>query len=491
MIEHWTNEDRYRPYNEWDNTYLEELKNQVQKSKWRLGFHIQPQTGLLNDPNGFSFFNNQWHLFYQSYPFGPVHGLKSWHHLTSTDLIHWKDLGLALQPSNHFDSHGIFSGSALSTPEGLALMYTGNVRDRNWKRHSYQNIAIVNIDNAINKITEPVITTPTNIFTEDIRDPQLLNINKEYKVILGAQTINKTGAIAVFNGHSLGDLKYQGELKIDKELSGYMIECPNLVFIDKHPVLLFCPQGLEHKQHKYQNVYPNTYLTGESFSWDSLEIKHPHALANLDEGFDIYATQAFNAPDGRALEVSWVGLPEMEYPTDSDGWSGALSLVKELTLKNGELFQYPVKETKELRKNEQVNIKQLADSSNQYELEVQIKDNQTGELQLLRSEDGQHYLSLHFDTTMGRLVLDRSHSPQPINVKFGQKRIANVSSHSDLKLNIFVDNSVVEIFVNNGEKVFTSRYFPLSNESGINVKTSDENDTIRTKMWNLSKTNHN
>src|SRR5690625_7950092 len=77
LIKEWTTPLRYKPYDEWSKTYIELLESQIRKSKWKLAFHIQPKTGLLNDPNGFSYYDGKWHLFYQAYPFGPVHGVKS------------------------------------------------------------------------------------------------------------------------------------------------------------------------------------------------------------------------------------------------------------------------------------------------------------------------------------------------------------------------------------------------------------------------------
>ena len=66
-ITEWTTALRYRPYHLWDKEYTKTLEEQVQQSTWRLDFHIQPKSGLLNDPNGFSYFNGQWHLFYQAF----------------------------------------------------------------------------------------------------------------------------------------------------------------------------------------------------------------------------------------------------------------------------------------------------------------------------------------------------------------------------------------------------------------------------------------
>ena len=72
----------------------------------------------------------------------------------------------------------------------------------------------------------------------------------------------------------------------------------------------------------------------------------------MDHGFDVYATQAFNAPDGNAYEVSWVGLPDTTYPTDDENWANCLSQVKELHLKSDKLIQTPVKAISSIRKNE-------------------------------------------------------------------------------------------------------------------------------------------
>ncbi|MFO7176986.1 sucrose-6-phosphate hydrolase, partial [Enterococcus faecium] len=73
--------------------------------------HIQPPTGLLNDPNGFIYYDGEYHLFYQWFPLGPVHGLKHWYHVSSKNLVHWTDRGVALVPETKEDSHGAYSGS--------------------------------------------------------------------------------------------------------------------------------------------------------------------------------------------------------------------------------------------------------------------------------------------------------------------------------------------------------------------------------------------
>ena len=82
----WPREKRYERLENLPKEKYNELKEKVENSPYRQKFHVQPDTGLLNDPNGFSYFNEKYHLFYQWFPLGPVHGVKYWYHLSSTDL---------------------------------------------------------------------------------------------------------------------------------------------------------------------------------------------------------------------------------------------------------------------------------------------------------------------------------------------------------------------------------------------------------------------
>ena len=108
------------------------------------------------------------------------------------------------------------------------------------------------------------------------------------------------------------------------------------------PHLYLLMASLSYFAHKvysicksYQNIYPNMYTLAETFDLENLLVQ-AGPFENLDEGFDVYATQAFNAPDGRHLRsVDW--LPEITYPSDVEGWANGLSLVKELT-HNGNYF---------------------------------------------------------------------------------------------------------------------------------------------------------
>ncbi|WP_312098282.1 sucrose-6-phosphate hydrolase [Niallia sp.] len=486
----WTDEVRYLPYEKWGNDYLRKLESKVKEAKWRLDFHIQPKTGLLNDPNGFTFFNNQWHLFYQFFPFGPVHGLKSWYHIVSDDLIHWRSEGVAIKPDTAYDSHGVYSGSALPVGDKLFLAYTGNVRDETWQRVPYQMGAWMDQDNQITKIEKPLINQVPEGITEHFRDPQVIKYKNHYLMFIGAQNTKKQGEVLVYQSDNLLEWKIKGSLDFIEESMGYMIECPNVVFLDDQPVLIFCPQGLDKRVADYQNIYPNFYIVGENFDPERCKINHVEDLKLLDAGFDLYATQAFNAPDGRCLSIGWIGLPEMEYPTFKDGWAHCLSLVKELKLINGELYQYPVKEMEMLRKEEQKMVIHdhsfsLEGIENSFELQVKIPYSSIGTIQLYANKEHNHYLCLEFDTVKGKLTLDRSRTINPINLKYGNKRTIELKKNGGLNLTIFVDQSVCEIFINKGQKVMTTTYYPEKDQNNVYVEGDNQ---YLIKYYPLSKT---
>lgn len=471
----WTREMRYRPYKDYSALDLLKLQRQAGSSPAQLHYHIHPASGLLNDPNGFSYFNHEWHVSYQNFPFGAAHGLKSWMHMSSNDLVHWQERGMVLTPDNQYDSHGAYSGSALAQGDRLFLMYTGNHRDQDWVRTPYQLGAWMDKDGHVEKLAKPLIEKPAK-FSEHFRDPQIMEKDGHYYAILGAQTAeDEAGHIDLWTSDQLESGWHEvGLVQMSQYQMGYMIECPNLVFVDGYAVMIFCPQGLNKQVSSYQNVYPNMYLIGDGFNFDHAElVNSSDKPLNLDCGFDVYASQAFNAPDGHAYAISWVGLPDTTYPTDDENWANCLSQVKELHVKDGKLYQQPVSAMRTLR----VDAKRYdfagtlpmipEPDTQQYELSITIAKDQEGSLNLLGSQDNHHSLKLNFDTKKGQLTIDRGQVGQPVATDHGTTRTIDLTASHDLELQIFIDHSLAEIFINGGAQVATLRYFADQNNNRI------------------------
>lgn len=110
------------------NIKVIEKNADLTEGRFRLGHHLMPPVGWLNDPNGLCWYKGRYHVFFQYAPFDVEGGLKFWGHYTSEDLVDWKYEGTALYPDSPYDCHGVYSGSALAESEKLHLFFTGNVK---------------------------------------------------------------------------------------------------------------------------------------------------------------------------------------------------------------------------------------------------------------------------------------------------------------------------------------------------------------------------
>jgi len=451
----WTSKQRYRPYASYQPSYLASLKQAQQQSKYHLGYHIQPESGLLNDPNGFAFFNNQWQLFYQSFPFGPVHGLKSWQHVSSADLAHWSAPTPALQPHAPFTSQGVYSGSALPVGNRLFLMYTGNVHPVGQPRESTQLGAWMAEDGTITELSQPLIATPPVGYTAHFRDPQILQVDDCYYAVIGAQREDLVGEILLYQAtQPEGPWSLVGPLDWQQGKLGYMIECPNVAFVDGHVVILLCPQGLDRNRFDYQNIYPNTYIVADAIDWHTGTVINPGPMQNFDAGFDCYATQVVNRPGDSAYAVSWMGLPEIDYPTDAEGWQGCLSVIKRLRTRNGQLIQEPVVSPllgTEFDAQLQLDMQSV--------LEFAIAPETAGVIQLGNSQE-----ALEINLSTEGLSISRQRAGIPFAQAYGSERQLawGKGPHT---LAIYIDHSTFEIFVDAGEQVVSGRMFPRSSAS--------------------------
>lgn len=97
----------------------------MKEGRFRLGHHLMPPVGWLNDPNGLCWYKGKYHVFFQYAPFDVEGGLKFWGHYTSVDLVDWKYEGTALYPDSPYDCHGVYSGSALVEDEKMHLFLQG------------------------------------------------------------------------------------------------------------------------------------------------------------------------------------------------------------------------------------------------------------------------------------------------------------------------------------------------------------------------------
>lgn len=490
-MKQWTIEERYRSLHDICTQEIRELKEQVDACPHRQTFHIQPPTGLLNDPNGFSYFHEKYHLFYQWFPLGPVHGLKHWYHVSSKDLVHWDDHGLAIAPNTSFDSHGVYSGTGYVHNDKLHLFYTGNVRNTDWERETYQCLAVMDKNNTITKREQPIIPEVPAGYTKHYRDPKVFKVEETYYCIIGAQRQNETGCVVYYTSSNLIDWEFQGEMETQLKEFGYMWECPDYFELAEKGILLFSPQGLKATGDSYQNIYQTGYIMGEKMDFSTGQFQH-ESFMELDRGFEFYAPQTMENAKGERILIGWMGLPEIEYPTDKNGWAHCLTLPRQLQWRNGRLLQKPVEALQALRKNGRgIEATLLEDTQTfpgvqgtTYELLCTFGHFTNNIGVKLRTSEMEETV-IRYDVHTKKLVLDRSKSGEPFAINYGTVRQCHLDT-KEIKLHIFVDTSSVEIFVNEGEEVFTSRIFPAKESTGITFFAEGE-AKITAEMWDIGE----
>ena len=446
---------------------LAEIAQTVQKDKdFRPHFHIAPPTGLMNDPNGLIFDGEKYHLFYQWFPFDAIHGMKHWKHLITKDFQHYQSAD-DLIPCELFESHGCYSGGALKVGDKLAMFYTGNTRrPSDNQRVPYQNLAIFDLNGKLLS-KRPLIESAPEGYTEHVRDPKpYLTKDGKIRFICGAQRENLTGTAIIFEMDNLeGTPRLLGELSLPAfdNKNVFMWECPDLLKLGDKDVFIWSPQGKVREAHQFQNNYHATYAVGKLTDL-TFEAEY---IGELDQGFDFYAPQTFGGLDNQTCTVlfGWIGLPDLTYPTDKFKWHSALTLPRELRLEGTKIYQRPIAKIDEnLTALSALHLDEKADIANLDRAYVKFEaNNQAFDLTFFQNEKGQ---SLRLSYENGLICLDRSQSEQTeLMEKFDTKRFCEIENLQTVE--IFFDRSIIEIFLNHGEKAMTSRFFIENRENTI------------------------
>ena len=247
-----------------------------------------------------------------------------------------------------------------------------------------------------------------------------------------------------------------------------MWECPSVETISGYDVLIFCPQHLK-LPGRGESVHHNGYLLGH-MDWDTLTFTPDNTRFHvLDFGFDSYAAECAANPNDRnkATLVAWMGLPDASYPTDEEDWSGCLTLPRELRVRDRRLIQQPLDALRALRGNK-IDLEATDLLPRVCELEL-ISRGGDLELKLFAKADGTGGLHILYLDAEKTITVDRSHMVRRFNTEQGESRTRPLPkglSH----LRIFIDRSSVEIFVNDGDAVFSSRIFPTPIEKRLFAK---------------------
>ncbi len=262
-----------------------------------------------------------------------------------------------------------------------------------------------------------------------------------------------------------------------------MWECPDFFKLDGKHVLLLSPQGIEPEGDRFHNLFQTGSLIGDMRDGEFVR----GSFTELDYGHDFYAVQTFLDRKGRRIAIGWMDMWESPMPSQQEGWSGALTLPRELNLSPaGKLRMKPVEELKLLRVTEE-QLKQneisgtflIDGQSNQLELEFDI-DLTTSAANIFGvnvccSSDGSERTTIQINRSKGTITLDRSYS----GIGVSGARTAPIEIGESLHVRLFIDRSSIEVFINEGETVMTSRIYPKESSTGIEFFTEEGTMKLR------------
>lgn len=434
-------------------------KTAAMEGGFRQKFHLMPPTGWLNDPNGLCQSDGVFHAFFQYSPFDPEGGAKLWGHYTSRNMIDWEYKGVPLYPDQPFDCSGVYSGCAYLEDGQMYLYYTGNVKLEDRDDYDYVNtgreantVLVTSPDGkqfSRKRLLMRNIDYPSDL-TLHVRDPKVWKEDGVYYMLQGARTKDDVGQGILFRSDDKISWSFAGRVET-KEKFGYMWECPDYFETDGVKVFSASVQGLDGEEWKDRNVYQSGYFLVDG------DILGEYSLSDYrlwDYGFDYYAPQSFEAEDGRRILIGWMGMPDCDEYTNltiREGWQHCFTFPREVFVRDGIVCQRPVRELDERKRPAAAAEGTLErDGDQAYEADITgIRNNSfravVGEELVLEYRDGR--FEMRFE--------DQAKDAVSGGRSLRYRRMEELRS-----VKILADVSSVEVFINGGEYVFSTRYYP-------------------------------
>lgn len=472
------------------NSYIDHVKS----SPWRQKYHIQSVFGAVNAPAAIFYdaSGGLYHLFYTWLPLSGEDG-EYWYHVTSGNLAEFKNAGVKLKPDTLFDSGGLSAGSALHINDQQHLFYAGRSRLRGLDKYKVL-AATLDADFKLKKHTVPLIEGFEAQYSQ-MKDPATVISEGSYYMLIGAETRDGKGRIAVFGADETSTFSHIGDLHTGFDEFGWLWEYPGHFTLDGRDVLVFCPQGVDRYGDRFRNNFQAGYMIG-SIDFDDCVMTHGDFM-EFDAGFDFYAPRIFNDEAGRRVMIGTLGMPTTTYPDEKFHVRHTLSVPRVIELDGDELRQTPHPDLKELRVDEMTATgyfkhynKRMRDFyGDAYELIVDFNEYDASEIYLHLRVGKRDETRLIYKVEVQEFILDTSFSgEQPQGVEEFDRSVR--LKEPLYKLQIFMDISSVEIFVNDGEAVMSARIFPEKDAVGVELATQNGQCFVNLTRYDLKPLRH-
>ena len=429
-------------------------------------YHGLPSRAWTNEPHGLIHWGGQYHLFYQKNANGPYWGNINWGHMTSPDLYSWSEQLVALSPEPGPDCQGCWSGSVIDFNGKLAILYTGGNGTR-------ASICLATSDDGIHFIksaSNPVIAQPPDHpGIVEFRDPHVWREGDLFYLLIGSGIKGVGGTALLYESTDLVHWKYCKPLLVgDRESSGVFWEMPVFFRAGSEHVLIVCevPGRASYWVGTWKN---ETFVPRETY---------PHRL-------DLFNHMLSPTPcvleDGRVIAMGII--PDQRSPKECwrAGWAHLYSLPRALSIDSaGHLEQIPFEDIRrlfepipsiseiELEATSMKALEGVSGTSLHILMTFQRRASSVGALRLRCSPDGREFTEIRYHWEFGKLTLDRTHSSLDASVvQDVQEAVYFPITPDELSLEVFLDHSVLEVFVDQ-RNAFATRIYPtLDSSTGV------------------------
>ncbi len=492
--------------------------------RYRPTYHFVSPEGNLNDPNGLCYWQGRWHLFYQAFP--PFNPVPHWGHAVSDDLIHWRDLPYAINPG---PEEACWSGSTLVEDERVIAIYHG---------HKLGNMVAVASDPLLlewEKVTgTTVIPNPCPIWTRTsggesmpgvsgnpvpagainfVYDPCIWKKGDFYYSISGgtlphAPSGRRTRAQFLFRSSDLATWEYLHPF-VEEDIYGLVGDdggCP-----------YFWPIGDRHILLHFSHMSGAHYLLGDYDAGRDKFVVTYGGRFTFGPWYPGGVHAPTVTPDGQGGVIALFNI-NVGKPTS--GWNQIMSLPRRLTLTSkDELAQTPAGDIESLRRDHQYVAAQTLPANHEVVLdgiegnaieiaaEIDLGQAQMVELNVLRAPGKEEFTRIALYRERGYvdwdrsdgwarfsesrdslLVLDTTYASELPDVESRAPEAAPLylAAGETLKLRIFIDKSVVEVFAND-RQCATVRVYPGREDSvGISLRAQGGEAALHSlDLWQM------
>lgn len=486
----------------WKHIELADTFDTANREKFRPIYHHTPAYGWMNDANGLVYKDGEYHLYFQYNPYGSKWGNMHWGHSVSKDLVHWTHE----QPAIARDTMGhIFSGSCVVDhnntagfgKDAIIAFYTSHKGLPGNHQRQQQCIAY-SLDNGrtYTKYEGNPVVTPFDGL-ENFRDPKVFWYAPQNKWVM---IVSADKNMRFYESKDLKKWNYMSEWGAGYGPQPNQFECPDffemavdgnaqhkkwVMIVNINPGFVYGGSG---------TMYFVGQFDGHKFTCDTA----PNDVKWLDWGKDHYATVTYSNTPGRIIAMPWMSNWQYANLTPTQQFRSQNALPRELklyTADNGELLvsAAPVKETEALR-NKATDLgsfegeKQAKiDNEGAFELDFDLQAGTADKCGVEIANAKGEKVSIYYDVKAQRFVMDRAESgitefgnkvePHQLDNTQSLKRYkeVTVNYHNAFALGtwapvpikadthhvqIFVDKSSVELFVDGGRIAMTNLVFP-------------------------------